>query len=311
MRTKGLFAVLLMVSLLPSAPPRADTKLRVVASILPVHSLVSAVTHGVVTPVMILPGNMSPHFHQLRPSQARALHQADVVFWVGPGMESFLTRSLEGLGPETRVVGLMESPGIRPLRNREHVDWLRHHFESSEEEGDHHPLGVDSHIWLSPDNARRLVHEIVRVLVEVDASNRALYTRNGEKTAARISKLAEILSTNLGPVREIPYIVFHDAYRYFEDYFELSALGAVTASPERAPSAKRVAALRDLITQNDIKCMFVAPQHSQSWVNALSDDHDVRVGVLDPLGAELEPGRHAYFTLMRANASALINCLSP
>lgn len=308
-----VLAVLLMMSLLPIAARPAEPKLRVVASILPVHSLVAAVTEGVVTPVLILPGNASPHFHQLRPSQARALHDAEVVFWIGAGMESFLARALETPGPDTRVVNLMESAGIHTLGNREHVDWLAGNPETEAEESQDHEdrLAVDPHVWLSPDNARLMVYEIARVLAEVDENNRALYTRNGDNAVARLSELSETMTADLKKVRQTPYVVFHDAYRYFEDYFQLAALGAITVNPDRPPSAKRVAMIRELITRHEVTCVFVEPQHNQSWVNALSHDHAIQVSILDPLGAQLEPGPDAYFTLMQANASALIDCLSP
>ena len=266
MPTKGLLAVLLVMSLGTSAAAPAESRLRVVASILPVHSLVSAVTQGVVTPVLILPGNASPHFHQLRPSQARALHDAEVVFWIGAGMESFLTRTLESSGPDTRVVNLIASPGIHTLGNRKHVDWLAHDPEAEAEASQGHDdlLAVDPHVWLSPHNARLMVHEMVRVLAEIDENNQALYTRNGENALARLSELGETMTADLKKVRKIPYVVYHDAYRYFEDYFQLSALGAVTVNPDRPPSAKRVAMLRDLITRHGVTCVFVEPQHSQS-----------------------------------------------
>ena len=309
-----LGASLLLISIMV-APAKAEPPLNVVASILPIHSLVSAVTHGVTTPALILPGYASPHLHQLRPSEARALHQADVVFWVGAGMETFLARSIDGLAPQAHVVSLMETPGVVMLENRPALDWTAQsnaeHDDDDAAPASPHAHALDAHIWLSPVNAKHLVREVVRVLSEVDTTNRGQYQNNGALTLARLDTLEKDLLKELIPVQTTPYVVFHDAYHYLEDHFDLNVLGAVTVNPDRPPSAKRVARLRRNIIAHRVRCVFVEPQFSRSWVKVLTEDGSLQVGVLDPLGATLNPGPEAYFALMRANAEALTDCLTP
>lgn len=302
--------LLMMVSLLAHSPIGAQTELAVAASILPVHSLVSAVTRGVSIPHLILPANASPHLSQLRPSQARALHNADVVFWIGPSMETFLARAISGLAPETQVSTLMRAPGVRLLPFRAQRIWDTSddfHADVPVEEGEHF---MDSHIWLSPYNAAQMIAEIVRVLSQLDATNRQRYQHNGNDTLARITALDQELTTTLGEVRHKPFVVFHDAHRYFEDHYDLSPLAALTANPELAPSAKRVVALQKTIRDHAAVCVFVEPQHSVAWLTTMSAGEPIRMGVLDPLGSQLAPGEDAYFNLMRTNAKAIIECLS-
>ena len=305
----SLVTSLVMVSSL-MASVRADTQLEVVASVLPVHSLVSAVTHGIVTPRLILPGNASPHFHQLRPSQARALHNADVVFWVGPSMETFLARSITGLAPEAQVVGLLRAPGINLLPNREHLNWIEPEEEDGYDHDERSEHAFDAHIWLSPDNAAHMIREIVRVLGSIDPANRVHYQNNADRALTWIALMDQDVTARLAAVRQKPFVVFHDAYGYLEDHYGLSALGAITVNPDRPPSAKRVAVLQKAIRHHGARCVFVEPQYSASWVRTLSADNQIQTGILDPMGADLEPGVDAYFTLMRNNAEALVDCLS-
>ena len=310
---KWFFTTGLAVGLLLTASAGAETPLKIAASILPVHSLVSAVTGDIVAPTLVLPGSSSPHFHQLRPSQVRALHDADLVFWIGPEMETFLVRSMAALAAETRVISLMDSPGLHLLSNREETDWsgqasgADNVHEHDEADATRHT--IDPHIWLSPENARHMVRTIVMILSELDPANRAAYQSNGEMTLARIAALEKNVANRLRGVREVPYVVFHDAYRYLEDYYQLSALGAITVNPDRPPSAKRVSTLQHIIRQHGAECVFVEPQFSTSWINALSADNQIRVGILDPVGAGIEPGPEAYFALIQSNTSALIDCL--
>ena len=293
-------------------PTHAGPKLEVVASILPVHSLVAAVTAGVVAPALILPGNVSPHFHQLRPSQARALYGASVLFLIGPAMETFLTRSILNLSANTQVSYLMWAPGVSHLPNRQHrVSGHDEMVVPGDDELDGHSAHVfDSHIWLSPHNAAQMVLEISRVLSEVDSDNRHHYQRNANAVLARIESMDQEINAALLPIRDRPFVVFHDAYGYFETHYGLSVLGALSVNLNQPPSAKRVATVQRTIREHGAQCVFFEPQYNIAWAQTLAQDNLVRVGTLDPLGATLHPGPNAYFTLMQRIATAVIECLS-
>ena len=316
---KKLLGGLLLLPLVAlAAPPQ------VAASIKPVHSLVAGVMQGVGEPLLLVSGGASPHDYSLKPSEARAINQAQVVFWVGPDLESFLIRPLDNVKDKIRVVALLDAPGMTVLPLREGGAWEPHghehghdeHGHEKPEDGDDHDHGHDHradhdpHVWLDPVNAMAMVRQIVAVLGEVDAAHRADYQRNGAALIERLDQLNRQLATELAPVREQPYLVFHDAYQYFEQRYGLNTIGSVVVSAERRPGAKRVAEIQARIRDLQARCVFSEPQFQPALVETIIASGAVRRGVLDPLGAELPPGPDAYFQLLQGLATSLQTCLS-
>lgn len=185
------------------------------------------------------------------------------------------------------------------------------HDDHGHGEHAHGAGGVDGHIWLDPANAKAMLSAIAGTLAAVDPANAARYRANAEAAAAEIDALDARLAERLAPVRERPYIVFHDAYQYFERRYGLSAVGAVTVSPERAPSAARVQAIRERIAEAGAVCVFSEPQFEPRIVQVVTEGTDAQTGVLDPLGAELKPGPALYAALMTDLAESAIDCLEP
>ncbi|SEB69213.1 zinc transport system substrate-binding protein [Nitratireductor aquibiodomus] len=327
--------------------------LEVVASIKPVHSLVAGVMEGVGEPQLILQGAGSPHTYSMRPSQARMLAGADVVFWVGPSMEVFLAKPLETLAGEAKLVSLSESEGITLIDMREggafeahshgdeddheahqaghdhevghdheekhaHDDGHDHeegekdhaHEDHAHEGHDHHDHGPDAHIWLDPENAKSIVNAVAEALSEADAGNASTYAANAARLNERIEALEAEIATGLEPVKERPFIVFHDAYQYFEKHFGLSAAGSITVSPEVIPGAQRVDEIRTKVSELDAACVFAEPQFEPRLVEVVTEGTNARSGVLDPLGAEIADGPDLYFDLMRGMAASLRGCLA-
>lgn len=292
---------LLLTALAPLLSPTALAAApRVVTSIGPVHSLAAAVMGNLGEPRRIVRGYGSPHAYQMRPSDAASLRDADLVLWIGPAMETFLQRPLAGVGENTRVVALSEVPELHLLENRG-ADSL-----DAGEAGIH-----DAHIWLSPANARIMARTIAGELRSLDPENAKTYQANLERLTGRIDAMEARIASRLAPVRTVPFVVFHDAFRYFEESFGLLSVGSVTLSPDRMPSARRIKELREAIVRSGARCVFREPQFESALVQVLIDDTGARAGVLDPLGTEVDPGPDAYIALMDANADALIECLSP
>ena len=279
----------------------------VVVSIKPVHALVAGVMRDVGKPYLIVHGAASPHDYALKPSDARALQGSHTVFWVGPQVESALVKPLAALA-RGRVVTLLEEPGIDPLSARR-GDVGRDGAEHDRGRGDARS-GIDGHIWLDPRSAMQIVDAVVRILSDADRSNADKYERNGIDLNARLAALDSELAFALGPVRDIPYVVFHDAYQYFERRYGLSAVGFVTVRPGQNPGARRASELRRQLVQQQVRCLFTEPQFRVELANTLTADTAVRVAELDPLGAQLKPGVESYFVLMRRLAAALVSCLS-
>ena len=278
----------------------------VVASIKPVHALVAGVMLGVGEPRLLVAGGASPHEYSLKPSDGRALSAAQVVFWIGPALENFLVKPLAN-APAARSVALLTAPGVTVLPLREGGVW-----EAHDEAHDHaHDLTAshDAHVWLDPVNAIAMVGQMVAVLRAVDPVHQAEYARNGAALVERLERLNQHLAAALAPVRTRPYLVFHDAYQYFERRYGLNAVGSVVLSPEQRPGAKRVAEIQARVREFKVRCVFSEPQFQPALVATIIAGSAARQGVLDPLGAELPAGPDAYFHLLEALAEAVRGCL--
>lgn len=297
----------------------AVAALKVVASIPPVHSLVAKVMDGVAIPELIVRPGASPHAHSLRPSEARALDRADVVFWIGSEMETSLAKPITALAERARVVALSDIQGLIRLNSRHGGLWEEGEpFEESDDDGhDHasahsgpHTGTVDPHIWLDSHNATRIVATIVDVVTAEDPTNADVYRANGDRAMSWLAALDSDIAERLAPIRDVPYVVFHDAYQYFENRYGVNAVGSITVDPERRPGAKRLAAMRQKITSLDAKCVFSEPQFEPALARTVVEGTPARLAVLDPLGADVLPGPDHYFHLLRGLANSLVNCLA-
>lgn len=319
------FPTLLLASAaLAAAPFSAHAEINVIASIKPVHSLVAAVMHGAGEPTLIVEGAGSPHTYSLKPSQASALQDADLVFWIGEDLEAFLEKPISTIG-SGKSVELIHSHGLETLGFREggafekHAHGDEHAEEDDDHEEDHaeghedehpHDGEVDMHVWLDPMNARAMAHEIAEALAEADPGNAALYEKNAAALDDRIDTLATGLSAELEPVKDKGFIVFHDGYQYFEHRFGLSAAGSITVSPDVMPGADRIREIQARIGELGATCVFAEPQFEPRLITVATEGSDARSGVLDPLGADIEAGPDLYFTLMQTMADSFSSCLS-
>lgn len=308
-------ASLLLSGLLASTAATAADAPKVVVSIKPIHSLVAAVMQGVGTPDLIVDGAASPHTYALKPSNARSLEQAQLVFWVGPGMEAFLQKPLAALGSNATVVELDDAPGITKLKFREGGAFEPHddgdeHEASDDHAHDHDHGGFDTHLWLDPHNAKAMVAEITTSLVAADPANALTYEANQKTLDDKLDALDAEIASTLAPVKDKPFIVFHDAYQYFEHRYGVRVSGSITVSPETIPGAQRVAEIHSKVADLGATCVFAEPQFEPKLVNVVLEGTAAKSGVLDPEAATLPQGPDLYFDLMRGIASSLKTCLS-
>ena len=334
---RAVKSALLASTFLFTSTAVATADVKVVASIKPVHSLVASVMQGVSEPSLLVKGAGSPHTYSLKPSQAKELQAADIVFWMSHDLEAFLENSIESIAKNAKAVSLMDSHGLMKLNFREggafdahdhghddHGDDKHddHGHDKHDDHGDdkhddhghdkHDEHGhdeVDPHVWLDPQNAKALVHEIEEHLAEIDPSNAAKYEANAKAVMKKLDALTKEIEADLKPIRERGYVVFHDAYQYFEKRFGVSAVGSITVSPEVLPGAERVSELRDKVRSLSASCVFSEPQFEPKLVKTITENTDAGTGVLDPLGANIKDGPDLYFTLIRNMAKSLKDCL--
>ena len=308
---KALVLAVLCAPLFPQGL-RAQN-LNVVVSLKPIHSLVAGVMGDAGKPLLLLKGAASPHTYQMRPSEARALNGADLIVWIGEAMETFLDRPIENLGSRASVLTLHEAPGIFLLRNREGGIWEDDdHGEPHVDERGGHGHDHDEfnmHVWLDPGNARRIVNAVADALARIDPLRAGTWRANAAAMRKRIDALDSSLRERLSPVRGRAFVVFHDAYQYFERAYGLNGKGAVAVDPARTPGAKRLVELRAALAEHKIRCVFTEPQFEPDLVRTVVGGTDVRTAALDPIGAGTRSGPDAWFAIMQGLGDATAGCL--
>jgi zinc transport system substrate-binding protein len=299
MRLTLTFLFLLLTTPCIAAP-------KIVVSIAPIYSLVSAITEGISQPQLLLSQGGSPHSASLRPSQARAMTEADLMIWIGPELESFLTLPVARLLQPDVEMSLLKLKNLNLLEQRHGGFWEEDHHT---EETAHDSQSINPHIWLSPENARQIVTSVCERLIQIDPQNSKRYTQNLAALLKRIDQLELSLHEKLASVRSRPYLVFHDAYPYLEEAFSLNAIGSIRVSAERAPGARRLQEIRTKARQSAAICLFSEPQFSPVLAESLAKETHLKLGVLDPLGNTLNESSDGWFTLMERLAENLVNCL--
>jgi zinc transport system substrate-binding protein len=290
--------------------------LKVVATVKPIHSIVAAVMDGVAAPTLLIDGAASPHTFTLKPSDARALAAARVVFRVSDGVEPFMGKVVKSLPKSVRVVALEKVPGLTLHKIRSGGTFEAHDDGAGgkHDHGHRHGhgksgAGTDGHIWLDPENATLIATYVADVLGEAYPDAAARFKSNADAFSRDIAALTTELSSRLAPLADRPFIVFHDAYQYFEKRFGLAAAGSVTVSPDLAPSVKRLTALRAKIGRLNAVCVFAEPQFEPRQIATITENTTAKRGVLDPLGASIPAGSGHYAALLRKMAADFAHCL--
>lgn len=309
--------------LAPCAAAAAD--LKVVVTVKPIHSLVATVMEGVGEPRLLVDGNRSPHTFTLKPSDTRALNAADVVVRVSDTLEPFMLKVMKSLPKSVRALTLAELPGLTlyPMRTggtfeahthekgHSHAGHSHGKSKDKHKHASHHAdEGQDGHIWLDPANAKLIAAHMAAVLATEAPQHASRLKANAEALSAKLDVLSAELERDLKPLAGKGYVVFHDAYQYLERRYGLAPVGSVTISPDVAPSAKRLTELRRKISGLKATCVFAEPQFEPKLVATIVEGTNARRGTLDPEGASIEAGPELYFTLMRALAANLKECLA-
>ena len=317
-------------------PANADIK--VVTSIKPIHSLASYLMDGVAKPDLIVDGYASPHGFAMKPSHAKMLQNADIVFWVGEDLENFLEKPLDSIAAKAEKIELMEIKGLVKLKFRERNifddhddhghddhghkkkdDHDDHDHDDHEKKKDghddhddhdghegHHHGEFDPHIWLDPINAKVILFEMSKHLIENDPTNESAYRANLSKAYKDIDKLTSDVTAELN--ESTASIVFHDAYQYFEERFKVNILGAFTVNTDVLPGAEQLAEIREVIEHDKVACVFSEPQFNPNIIKAVAKDMNIKTGVVDPLGATLTPGKGLYFDLIKNMSKSFKGC---
>ena len=315
----------------------SKAEVKVVASIKPIHSLVSYVMDGVGKPDVIVDGYNSPHGFSLKPSHAKMIENADLIIWVGEDLEAFLEKPLNTIAKKAVNIEIMDLSGVKKLKFREknifeghddhghghkekkHDDHGHGHKEKKHDDHGHkkakhddhghegHAHGEhDPHVWLDPMNAKVIVKEIEKQLVKLDPDNSSKYKANSKKAQSELDNLTRNIKKDLkGNLR---FVVFHDAYQYFENRFSIKVLGALTVNPDVLPGAEQLSEIREVIEHEKVNCLFSEPQFNPAIIKSIAKDTKIKTGVLDPLGATLDKGKDMYSELLQSMYASFKGC---
>ena len=304
-----LFAAL-SVALWGSAAHRADAA--VVASIKPLGFIASAIADGVTDTQVLLPDGASEHDYSLRPSDVKRLQNADLVVWVGPDMEAFMTKSVQGT-PEAKKVTIADLAKVKPLLQKgsdDDGDEHDHDHDDGENSDHHHHHGdYNMHLWLSPEIAKASAVAIHEKLVELMPQSRAKLDANLHAFEAQLAATDKQVGTELAPLKGKGYFVFHDAYGYYEKHYGLTPLGHFTVNPEIQPGAQRLHEIRTQLVEQKATCVFAEPQFRPAVVEAVARGTSVRMGTLDPLGTSIKLGKESYSQFLTQLANQYASCL--
>ena len=322
MRHFPALCALLFGAVFTACPAQADTP-RVLVSIAPLAGIAAAVMDGVGTPDVLITGNASPHTYQLRPSDAKRLEQADLVIWVGPGLETFLEKPLTQLASHATQLELAQAPGLTHYTNRSGGVWepeaedeheTEHdapdHGHEHDDEHQHNHGANDPHLWLDPRNAAAIAQLIAQQLAAQDPAHAARYASNAAAFNADVLALHARLQAQLTPLKNRGFIVFHDAYQYFEKSYGLAGRGSITLSPEVPPSAAQLAALQQRIQSHEVVCVLAEPQFRAALVDTLVGGTSARKGLVNPDASDLPLSAHLYQEYLQRLADQFAACLT-
>ena len=308
----------------------------VISTIQPINSLVSAVIGNTGKSITIIPSEQSPHDFKLKPSDVKVLQNGNIIFYVSNHLESSVTKVFKNLPKNIKLINLMEESGINHLAIRDNAAWERHdhhgddhddhdkHGKKHDDHDDHddhdkhgkkhddhddHEKEDDVHIWLSPDNAIKIVQKVNKVLSLYFPENSKIYNDNTTKFIDKIRNLKMELIKELSPIKNKPYIVFHDAYQYFEKTFELNAVGSIALEGDIASSPKQISFIKDKIIKSKASCVFQEPQFDSKLVKIVLEGTNAKTGTLDPHGVNITGNKDFYLQLLKNMAKSLKECL--
>ena len=341
-----LLSIIILILFSSSNLFAADTK-GLITTIQPINSLVSAVIGDTGKTISLIPADISPHEYKLKPSDAKKMQEANIIFFVSNHLESSVTKVFKNLPKNIKIINLLEETGIEHLAIRDNEAWERHDHHGHDDHDDHdkhgkkhddhddhdkhakkhddhddhekhgkkhddhddHQSKDDVHIWLSPDNAIKIVEKVNKELSLLFPDNASKYSENSNKMIDEIKKLKNELAKDLAPIKGKPYVVFHDAYQYFEKTFDLNAVGSVALEGDIASSPKQISFIKDKIKKLNASCVFQEPQFDSKLVKIVVEGTNAQIGTLDPLGVNISGKENFYIQLLKNMAKSLKECL--
>jgi zinc transport system substrate-binding protein len=295
---------LIIIAALSTPILQAKEELKILTTIKPVHSLVTAIGGDLISAKQIIPNNASPHHYSLKPSDLRRISNASLIFRIDPKLEGFLSKSLRSISKD-KVITLSKSQDLTLLEAKESHD--HGHEDDHTDEDDHKEL--DYHLWLNPDNAIAMATTINLALSQLAPKHTKQFAKNTETLINNIQAKHLEISTQLEEVKETPFLVMHDAWQYFTTHYQLKQLGTISAQERLKASAKALTAARSTLKNSNVKCLLAEPNLKQRTLAILAEGLPVKISEIDPLGRHIPDSDLAYPQLLQYTADKLLDCL--
>jgi len=323
-----LFTIITLLFISNTSVFASETK-GVITTIQPINALVNAVIGNTGGSTSLIPSEVSPHEFKLKPSDVKSLQNGNIIFYISSHLESSITKVFKNLPKNIKIVNLMEETGVNHLAIRDNEEWERHdhhddhdkHAKKDDHHDDHdkhakkddhhddHEKEDDVHIWLDPDNAIKIIQKVNKELSLLFPENSQIYNKNATDIINKITELKREIKEELLSIKDKPYIVFHDAYQYFEKVFGLNAVGSIALEDDVATSPKQISYIRNKIIKSNVSCVFQEPQFDSKLVKTVVEGTDAKIGTLDPLGVDIANKKDFYLQLLRNMSKSLKECL--
>lgn len=313
---KRIVLSLAIIAALSTPILQAKEQLKILSTIKPVHSLVSAVGGDLVSVEQIIPNNASPHHYSLKPSDLRKISKAALIFRIDPELESFLNKSLRNVS-EDKVITLTKSDKLTLLEAKashehdNHNEGEEHdeHKDDEHAEDKHEVEELDYHLWLNPNNAIAMANTIRDSIIKIAPEHSEQLTENTKLLTANIKAQDQEIIKQLKDVQNTPFLVMHDAWQYFTNHYQLKQLGTISAQERLKTSARALSKARATIKNSDVKCLLAEPNLKQRTLATLTENLPVNITQIDPLGREIPETSLAYPQLLQYTADKLLSCL--
>ena len=291
-------------------PVFASQNSSIASSIRPIAMLLRAVTGDETSVNILLPGNMSPHNYRLRFSDIKLIKESDLFFWIGPNLESGISKAVKTHGT-TNIIKLMDIddlswPKTTGELGHSHSN-LNHGHDNEHESYEGVKDNRDHHIWLSPQNAVAIVATINDLLGKKFPDKKEFFEKNTNNFEASLKSLNITIRERLEEIKHKGFLVAHDGYRHFVDFYDLNQLGIVDLTDDISPSAKHKGNLNKLIDKTS--CIFTDPQHTSKVANQLAKKFNINSRELDLMGHNIPLGKNSYIDFLSKLSETVVECL--
>ena len=277
--------------------------LTIATTVAPITSIVANIAGGTGTLVTgIVPEGTNSHTFEPKPSDAKTIETADIVFINGLVLEE-PTKDLARANLKDGAI--ICEIGTQVLPESDYI----YDFSFPKEGGKPNP-----HLWTSPPMAKQYAQVVHDVLVRRDPANAAMYDINFIAFSAKVDALdaAMVTATATIPESQRKLVTYHDAYAYFAKQYGYTVVGALQPSSFNEPTPKEIGDLINQVKTENVKAIFGSEVFPSPILEQIGSETSVRyIDVLrdDDLIGKPGDAEHSWLGLMRFDFVTIVEAL--